>query len=272
MAGNNANVTEMREAGALMVDAGLAVYEVSGWTSRGRDSGLYPWALIAHHTAATVDITEMLCNGRPDLAGPLCNFELQDSGRWGLLASGRANHAGEATIGSSESYGIEATGPHGYPGTYGPAAFHNYDSYEVGCACILAAMGATTSDLKGHKEIATPPGRKIDPYFDMGAFRSGVAAGGGGGADVTGDEHKWLQAIYDAMVVPGSSNPSQPYEDNYDRVKQIASALQYPGSTTPQQGFEIVARRVQKCESAIGAICAQLNIPFTPVDVSTITG
>jgi N-acetylmuramoyl-L-alanine amidase len=173
MAGNSANVAEMEEAAALMRDAGLTVLASSGWKDRGRSSDLYPWALIAHHTAATDDITSMLINGRSDLPGPLCNFELREYGDWNLIASGRANHAGEASVTNSESYGIEATGPQNYPDTYGPAAFpHNYNSYEVGCACILAAMGAALDDLMGHKEIA--PTRKIDPYFDMGAFRKGV--------------------------------------------------------------------------------------------------
>jgi hypothetical protein len=270
MAGNSANVAEMREAGALMVDAGLAVYEVSGWTTRGRSADLYPWALIAHHTAATTDITEMLCNGRSDLPGPLCNFELQKNGRWGLLASGRANHAGEATITNSESYGIEATGPIPIEG-YGPGAFPgNYDSYVTGCACILAAMGATTADLKAHKEIA--PSRKIDPSFDMNTFRSGVAAGGSEAQDMTGEEHKWLENIYQGMVVPGTTTVSDSFEKLFNRVKAIESAIQVPGATTPEQGFEILYRRVQKIEDGLDLICDQLGIPFDQVDTSTITG
>lgn len=274
MTGNSANVTEMREAAALMKDAGLEVYEVSGWTSRGRDAGLNAWALIAHHTAATGDITDMLCNGRPDLAGPLCNFELQKLGRWGLLASGRANHAGEATISSSESYGIEATGPQDYPDTYGPGSFpDNYDSYEVGCACILAAMGADVDDLKGHKEIATPAGRKIDPYFDMGSFRKGVAAGGTGEEDfLSAEAERQVEEIYTGLVVPGTTTVAQSFEKLFNRVKTIEDAIQVPGATTPQQSFEILYRRIQKIEDGLDLICENLGIPFEQVDSSTITG
>jgi hypothetical protein len=178
MAGNSAAVAEMEEAAALMRDAGLDVYATSGWKDRGRSGDVNYRYLIDHHTAATHDITQMLIDGRSDLPGPLCNWELQEYGRWGLIASGRANHAGEATVSSSESYGVEATGPQNYPDTYGPAAFpDNYDSYAIGNACILAAMGAAVDVLKGHKEIAVPAGRKIDPYTDMGQMRSDTAGG-----------------------------------------------------------------------------------------------
>lgn len=176
MAGNSAAIAQMEEMAALMRDSGLTVTAYKYWETTGRSSDVDYWAEIAHHTAATVDIDNMLINGRSDLPGPLCNFALHDDGTWVLIASGRANHAGEGTITSSESIGVEATGPHGYPDTYGPAAFHNYAEYEVGSACILAVLGGEVGDLYGHKETARPLGRKIDPYFDMGKFRSGVAA------------------------------------------------------------------------------------------------
>jgi hypothetical protein len=185
-----------------------------------------------------------------------------------LIASGRANHAGEGTLSNSEAQGIEATGPQGYPDTYGPAAFPgNYDSYEIGCACLLAAMGADVADLFGHKETARPLGRKIDPYFNMGPFRAGVESGEGDG-DLTSDERKWLKAIYDAMVVPGSTEPSDPYEKNYNRVKEIVAALNVQGTTTAEQAQEILFARVRNAEKYIGELCKQAGIPFTPVDTS----
>jgi hypothetical protein len=178
MAGNSAAVAEMEEAAALMRDAGLTVLASSGWKDRGRSSDVNYRYLIDHHTAATNDITDMLINGRSDLQGPLCNFELREYGDWNLIASGRANHAGEATVSSSESYGIEATGPQNYPDTYGPAAFpNNYESYAIGNACILAAMGVGVDRLLGHKEIAVPAGRKIDIYSDMDQMRKDSSGG-----------------------------------------------------------------------------------------------
>jgi N-acetylmuramoyl-L-alanine amidase len=177
--GSSAAVTEMKQIAALMRDSGLTVLSSSGWETRGKSSSVNYWAVLCHHTAATDDIDNMLINGRPDVSGPLCNWALHENGDWVLLASGRANHAGEGTLPSSESYGIEATGPQGYPDTYGPKAFPgNYSSYDLGVACMLAVMGADIPDVFGHKETARPVGRKIDPYFDMGKFRSDVDTGG----------------------------------------------------------------------------------------------
>ena len=267
-AGNSAAGAMMKEAAALMRDAGLTVIASKGWESRGRSSDVSYWAVLAHHTGSTNDADSTLINGRSDLPGPLCNWALHENGDWVLIASGRANHAGEGTLSNSESQGIEATGPQGYPDTYGPAAFPgNYDSYEIGCACLLAAMGADVADLFGHKETARPLGRKIDPYFDMGPFRAGVESGEGDD-DLTSDERKWLKAIYDAMVVPGSTEPSDPYEKNYNRVKELVAALNVQGTTTAEPAQEILFARVRNAEKYIGQLCEQAGIPFTPVDTS----
>ena len=193
--GSSSAAAEMKEIAALMRDSRLTVLASSGWESRGLSSSVNYWAVIAHHTAATTDIDNILINGRSDLAGPLCNWALHDNGDWVLIASGRANHAGEGTIPSSEAYGVEATGPHGYPNTYGPAAFHNYEEYEVGSACMLAVMGANIGDLFGHKETARPLGRKIDPYFDMDPFRKSVATAEEDD-DMTSDDWNKLNAKF----------------------------------------------------------------------------
>jgi N-acetylmuramoyl-L-alanine amidase len=253
MAGNSANVAEMEAAAALMRDAGLTVLASSGWKDRGRSSDLYPWAVIDHHTAATDDITDMLINGRSDLPGPLCNYELREHGDWNLIASGRANHAGEASVSNSESYGIEATGPQNYPDVYGPAAFpHNYDSYVTGVACILAAMGADVSDTMGHKEIA--PSRKIDPYFDMNSFRKGVAAGGGEEQDMTGEEHKWLEALYQGWVVSGTTSVEDTVNKLYNNVKEIKAALNVPGTTSAEEAQNMLFARVRTIEDAVAVL------------------
>lgn len=175
--------------------------------------------------------------------------------RLGLLASGRANHAGEASVSNSESYGIEATGPQNYPDTYGPAAFPgNYDSYEVGVACILAAMGAEISDTMGHKEIA--PSRKIDPYFDMNAFRKGAAAGGGEETDLTGEEHKWLMDVRNALVVAGAATVDEGFQKLYDNAKTIKSQLTFTGTSNPDEGMQILYDRVRTIEAKVDELHA----------------
>jgi hypothetical protein len=213
-----------------MRDSGLTVLASSGWESRGLSSSVNYWAVIAHHTAATTDIDNVLINGRSDLQGPLCNWALHNNGDWVLIASGRANHAGEGTIPSSEAYGVEAKGPHGYPDTYGPKAFHNYDSYEIGSACMLAVMGASINDLFGHKETARPLGRKIDPYFDMAPFRSGVAAAEEGdelsAADVKQGTLDALKEFYKEGIVPGQNTHADTYRVIVDRQTDMLAEVQ----------------------------------------------
>ena len=233
MAGNSAATAMMKEAAALMRDAGLTVTASSGWESRGRSGDVSYWAVIAHHTAATNDNDSMLINGRSDLPGPLCNWALHESGDWVLIASGRANHAGEGTVSNSESQGIEATGPQDYPDTYGPASFPgNYDSYEIGCACLLAAMGADLEDLFGHKETARPTGRKIDPYFDMPAFRRGVEAGGEledelSAADVKQGVSQALEEFFHPDgIIPGQNSYADHARVDADRLSKILAEQQ----------------------------------------------
>lgn len=263
----------MKEAATLMRDAGLTVIASSGWENRGVSSTVNFWAELAHHTAATVDNDNILINGRSDLQGPLCNWALHDNGDWVLIASGRANHAGEGTLPSSESQGVEATGPHGYPGTYGPSAFHCYEEYVIGSACLLAAMESDTGDLFGHKETARPLGRKIDPYFDMPAFRGDVKEGETGEDEfLSAEAERQVNEIYTGMVVPGTKTVTESFEKLFNRVKAIEDALQVPGATTVQQSVEILYRRVQKIEDGIAALCAAQGIPFDQVDTSTITG
>jgi N-acetylmuramoyl-L-alanine amidase len=274
MAGNSAAVAEMEECAALMRDSGLTVIASSGWKDRGVSSSVNFWAVLEHHTANPNDNDGILINGRSDLPGPLCNWALHEYGDWVLIASGRANHAGEGTLPSSESYGVEATGPQNYPDTYGPDAFpNNYDSYVIGTACILAVMGGDESDVFGHKETARPLGRKIDPYFDMGQFRGAVESGETeGDGFLSAEAERQVNEIYTGMVVPGTKTVTESFEKLFNRVKVVEDAIGVPGTTTPQQSFEIVYRRIQRLEDGIDAICEHLGIPFEQVDTSTITG
>ena len=50
------------------------------------------------------------------------------------------------------------------------------DAYRRGVAAILKKVKANAIMVCGHREYALPPGRKIDPTFDMNDFRLQVAA------------------------------------------------------------------------------------------------
>ncbi|MET3349658.1 UNVERIFIED_ORG: LysM repeat protein [Arthrobacter sp. UYEF1] len=88
----------------VLRDAGLTVVETAGWQNRGflgRD--LIAMRGVAwHHTATNrarfngndAPTLQMCIDGRPDVAGPLCNIVFGRNGTVYLVAAGLANHAG----------------------------------------------------------------------------------------------------------------------------------------------------------------------------------
>jgi hypothetical protein len=164
-------VSDMRKVAALLKAKGVKVTEVSGWTTRGQ-SNFDPRAVVCHWTVATRSITPMLVHGRPGIPGPLCNFEvLPGSGGVRLVAAGKANHAGIAQSGftNSVAFGIEAAGP--------PIGADEMKVYHALVAAICKVYGFPVNDrVRDHHEIA--PQRKIDISrdHDMGEFRRRVSA------------------------------------------------------------------------------------------------
>src|SRR5690606_6774975 len=115
----------------------------------------------------------VVTNGRAGLPGPLCNLGLGRDGTVYVVAAGVAWHAGKtasANHGNYRAIGIEAeaTGVDSWPEA-------QIDAYARLCRALCDHYGVPVSEVKGHKEIAVPRGRKIDPNFDMGAFRRRVA-------------------------------------------------------------------------------------------------
>jgi N-acetyl-anhydromuramyl-L-alanine amidase AmpD len=166
-------VARMRRIAAILKARGITVTEVSGWTTRGR-SNLEPRAVVCHWTAARSSVTSLLVHGRPDVPGPLCNFEVLP-GRGGvrLVAAGKANHAGVARNGftNSVALGIEAAGP--------PIDGEELKIYHALVAAICRVYGLSVKDrVRDHREVAIPFGRKVDisSEYDMADFRRQAAA------------------------------------------------------------------------------------------------
>jgi hypothetical protein len=166
-------VAGMRRVAAILKAKGIAVTEVSGWTTRGRIT-LEPRAVVCHWTAATSSVTSLLVHGRPDVPGPLCNFEvLPGKGGVRLVAAGKANHAGRAQAGfrNSVAFGIEAAGP--------PISNEEFKVYHALVAAICKVYGLSVHDrVRDHREVAIPHGRKVDisSTYSMKAFRNSTAA------------------------------------------------------------------------------------------------
>ncbi len=169
--------------------SGLSVVEHDDWKARGRGSLSAINGVICHHTAGppapkggATPALNLVLNGRADLPGPLSQLYLARDGTFHVLAAGRCNHAGAGVWrgiqGNSTSIGIEAENAGDGKDPWPPG---QVDAYAKGVAAILKHLGLSAEDVCGHKEFATPKGRKIDPSFDMGVFRQHVAAFMGNG-------------------------------------------------------------------------------------------
>ncbi|MEG3166519.1 glycoside hydrolase family protein [Sphingomonas sp. PB2P19] len=165
----------------VLLDAGLKVAECEGWRERGRGVMKTVRGVMCHHTGnpnpGNMPTLEILKRGRRDLRGPLGNLGVGRDGTFYVIAAGRANHAGQGraaglTTGNSSFIGIEAEHS-GKPADPWPAA--QIEAYQRGCAALLKHIGAEADMCIAHKEFALPVGRKIDPCFDMLAFRIAVS-------------------------------------------------------------------------------------------------
>lgn len=173
---------------------GVKVSEHTGWRSHNRNSK-GAWGpmngVVIHHTAGASSLA--LCwSGTSALPGPLCHTHLAKGGTATMLANGRANHAGtfaqnahnavlaessvhprpdssEPVDGNARYYGIEienlGNGKDPYPDV-------QYQAAVRWAAALCRAHGWSANSVIGHKEGTR---RKIDPSFDMDAFRKCVA-------------------------------------------------------------------------------------------------
>lgn len=165
---------------SVLRSAGLKVVEQPGWRDRGQGDMGKIQLVICHHTAEKVDADlhpdlEILTEGREGLRGCLAQLGLGQDGTYYVIAAGKAWHAGAGswkgiTEGNSHAIGIEAENN----GIDEPWPEVQMDAYARGCAAIAKFCDFGVDMVIGHKEWA--PTRKIDPDFDMVAFRLRVAA------------------------------------------------------------------------------------------------
>lgn len=181
--------------------AGVRFSEVPGWRSHNRNHK-GPWGpvhgVMIHHTvthgdtpAQTAASVDLCYDGHSDLPGPLCHAVGDKTGVVHLVGNGRTNHAGlgDARVleavrketplprptrtdadGNSHFYGIELINMGNGKDPW-PAA--QYETAVAYAAAICAFHGWSERSVIGHKEWQ--PG-KIDPTFDMHAFRADVHA------------------------------------------------------------------------------------------------
>lgn len=189
--------------------------EVGLWRTHVRPGTFQPEGVLVHHTASsgyqgTLDIVR---NGRPDLAGPLCNIFIA-RGKAHLISAGKANHAGvgaaealnrlrhndtpngtarsegyqDAVGGNALLVGFEVLSPG--DGTVLPLVDWNVTCHAA--AAILKHLGQPHSArVIGHAEWTR---RKVDPVF-------------GRGLDGKKGAHPEMQAIRAHVADYGYINP-----------------------------------------------------------------
>jgi len=188
-----APLTASKMLAALKAE-GLTVHEHAGWKTHNRDTATGKTfgpvvGVLIHHTAGVND-KELCYNGRADLQGPLCHSWLgKTAGLW-MIGNGRANHAGLVDLDviralTAESSPLPKDDQANYDGNdclYGleienlgngadPYPVSQYTQAVLWAAAICRAHGWSEKSVAGHKECQ--PG-KIDPSFDMDAFRADV--------------------------------------------------------------------------------------------------
>lgn len=175
----------------VLLKAGLKVALTEKWQERGAGEMGPVRGVLCHHTAGAavgnMPSLGTLIQGRPSIPGPLSQLGLGRDGTFYVVAAGRANHAGKGTWqgvvnGNASFIGIEAENTGGSNDFPWPDA--QMDAYRRGVAALLGHLGLTADACAGHKEYALPRGRKVDPSFDMSAFRASVAAILSGSAEV----------------------------------------------------------------------------------------
>jgi hypothetical protein len=250
------------EGSGLVVKIGYG-----GWKSYGHGTPGAVQAVDCHHTAGppTGDTPSLntVIYGRSDLPGPLCNLYLSRSGEVYLVAAGIGYHAG-ATLqnwqDNDSAIGIEAeaTGVDAWPQD-------QYDAYARMCACLAAYYRLPLDHVLGHKEVCDPPGRKIDPNFDMNAFRGRVKAGGGVPAqaarDFPDDEENQMFIFFDAVdVTPPEPEPEpepSPDDPHVEHHSERIYEYRFHGQRTCEAGGgSNIAQSAWACFSVAWGNCS----------------
>lgn len=186
--------------------SGLPVEEVDGWRTRGHGPFFAVNTIVCHHTATpkaaagNYPSLRIVRDGRSDLPGPLSQLGLGRDGTVYVIAAGVAWHAGDTFFQRQDNWhaiGIEAEhdGVSEWP-------MVQHSAYVRLVAALAEHYGVPLSNVQGHKEVAKPLGRKIDPNFDMTEFRARVKRVNAG--DVRLDLNAAVASTKDALAKIGN--------------------------------------------------------------------
>ncbi|MGW3604282.1 golvesin C-terminal-like domain-containing protein [Micromonospora sp. NPDC005161] len=170
--------------------AGVQVVVEGDWLNRMRPGSFDPIGVLWHHTASTSSASNphpalgICINGRPDLAGPLCQALVDYNGVFHVISAGRCNHAGvsggSGPIPSGDGNTLMIGWEIDYNGVNQEMTAAQYNASIAATAAVLTRLGRDSSYARGHRETSTSG--KIDPSFiDLNVMRADVAARMAGG-------------------------------------------------------------------------------------------
>jgi N-acetylmuramoyl-L-alanine amidase len=69
--------------------------------------------------------------------------------------------------------------------------------------------------------------------------------------DMTSEQARQLRAVYEALIVPGTTDPSQTVDLLFSRVRSIEQALIVPGTSSAEESFNLLFARVRNIENIV---------------------
>lgn len=195
MAATADEVRRMQAVIAYLRRNGVKVVEVDGWQRRGTGESFTPKAFVCHWDASTRKAGEwgslgIVVRGRggaSPVPGPLAQTQvprcLDGVPKVGIVAAGRANHAGRGgpyrlasgfliprDAGNRYSYGSE----HANDGVGEPVTPASLFAYQMLALAYRDVLGLPAGNVIAHSEWA--PSRKSDPRTYIGQIRNGRPA------------------------------------------------------------------------------------------------
>jgi len=269
----------------ILTDAGLVVRPYPGWQTRGSTT-LDPQGVMLHHTVTSPNTADAVIDkflavtGSLTTPAPLSNYSTNRDGSVSIIAAGTANHGGAGTwkglTGNKWWLGDEMKNL-GSSSLEPWAAKQLEAAYRAAAAC-LKHIGRDESWLMGHKEYATPPGRKTDPHtLNMNTVRATIKTILEDDMPLNADDLKAIKNLLDEKIGPvgtitdanGNARPFHQYTVNgvwhaTAAGKRMMDHLVAAGSETPVDeaaiASAVVAAMTPGLQAAVAAELKKLTL------------
>jgi hypothetical protein len=76
--------------------------------------------------------------------------------------------------------------------------------------------------------------------------------------DMTSEQARQLEAVYKALIVPGTISPEQTVNLMFERIRAIEGAMTVPGTTNAEEAFNLLFARVRRIESMLEDLSARI--------------